>query len=126
MIARAKLKYSQLNRRSYNARRIAQGVALVMVLVIVLGGIVPVYAQTGDLIDAIGNVVTTITDIIQGVAIAAGIAGLSVWGFAKVARPVFPQISQLAANYIPDLLVGVGVVFVAATVVEALAGAFSP
>ena len=97
MLATAKLRFHQLNGRSYNARHIALGAALVIALAILFGDASPVFAQTEDLVNAIGNVVTTITDIIQGVAIAAGIAGLSVWGFSKVARPVFPQISQLAA-----------------------------
>lgn len=122
MFASAKLKFNQLNATPYHARLISLTMAIILAVAIIAGGST-VQAQTGELIDAIGNVVTIITDIIQGVAIAAGIAGLSIWGFSKVARPVFPQIAQIAANYIPDLLVGVAVVFVAATVVEALAGA---
>jgi hypothetical protein len=37
-----------------------------------------------------------------------------------VARPVFPQISGLTQNYIPDLMIGIAVVLVATQIVEAL------
>ena len=100
---------------------------LVVLLVMVgffLAG-TPAFAQGpgGDLGNVISELVNNITDLIQSVAIGAGILGLSIWGIGKVARPVFPQISQLTANYIPDLLIGVAVVFVAASIVEGIAGA---
>ena len=51
---------------------------------------------------AINFLVESITEIIQGVAVGAGILGLSIWGLGKVTRPVFPQIAQMAGNYISD------------------------
>lgn len=81
-------------------------------------------AQGGDEITtAFTEVVTTITGIIQGLAVVVGIAGLSIWGLARIARPVFPEMSQLTSQYIGSLVIGVVVVFLAATVVEGLAGA---
>jgi hypothetical protein len=81
-------------------------------------------AQGGDEITtAFSEVVITITGIIQGLAVVVGIAGLSIWGLARIARPVFPEMSQLTNQYIGSLVIGVVVVFLAATVVEGLAGA---
>jgi len=80
----------------------------------------PALAQNG-VGAALDAVVEAVTDVIQSVAVGAGILGLSIWGIAKVARPMFPQISGLAQNYIPDLLIGLAVIFVATEVVEALA-----
>ncbi len=81
-------------------------------------------AQGGDEITtAFSSVVETITGIIQGLAVVVGIAGLSIWGLAKIARPIFPELSNLTNQYIGGLVVGVIVVFVAATVVEGLASA---
>jgi quinol-cytochrome oxidoreductase complex cytochrome b subunit len=76
-----------------------------------------------EITTAFSNVVTTITGIIQGLAVVVGILGLSIWGLAKIARPVFPELSSLTNQYIGGLVVGVVVVFLAATVVEALASA---
>ena len=81
-------------------------------------------AQGGDEITtAFSGVVETIVGIIQGLAVVVGIAGLSVWGLARIARPIFPELSNLTQQYIGSLVIGVVVVFVAATVVEGLASA---
>jgi len=101
----------------------------VVTLLIVVGILLVVpagsaLAQGGDQITtAFAGVVETITGIIQGLAVVVGIAGLSIWGLARIARPVFPELSQLTNQYIGSLVIGVIVVFVAATVVEGLAGA---
>jgi len=53
-------------------------------------------AQGGDEITtAFAGVVETITGIIQGLAVVVGIAGLSIWGLARIARPIFPELGQL-------------------------------
>lgn len=80
-------------------------------------------AAGGDITAAFSGVVETITGIIQGLAVVVGIAGLSLWGMAKIARPIFPELSNLTNQYISSLVVGVIFVFVAATVVQALADA---
>ncbi len=91
-------------------------IALLVFLVVM-----PAYAQDGSGIgDVVNSLVTSITDIIQSVAVGAGILGLTFWGIGKVVRPMFPQVSALTQNYIPDLLIGIAVVLVAATVVEGL------
>jgi hypothetical protein len=101
----------------------------VVTLLIVLGILLVVpagsaLAQGGDEITtAFAGVVETITGIIQGLAVVIGIAGLSIWGLARIARPIFPELSQLTNQYIGSLVIGVIIVFVAATVVEGLAGA---
>ncbi|HID63189.1 MAG TPA: hypothetical protein EYP49_10680 [Anaerolineae bacterium] len=94
--------------------------AVAITTILVLGLATPAFAQVGEVVT---NLVTSITDIIQSVAIAAGVLGLSVWGIGKVARPIFPQVASLTQNYIPDLLIGVAVVFVASQLVEGLANA---
>ena len=76
-----------------------------------------------EITTAFTEVVETITGIIQGLAVVVGIAGLSVWGLARIARPIFPELSNLTQQYIGSLVIGVIVVFVAATVVEGLASA---
>jgi len=97
---------------------------LVMVGILLIAPAGSALAQGGDEITtAFSNVVTTITGIIQGLAVVVGIAGLSLWGLARIARPVFPEMSQLTSQYIGSLVVGVIIVFVAATVVEGLASA---
>ena len=95
---------------------------VVGVLLVVPAGVA--LAQGGDEITtAFSGVVETIVGIIQGLAVVVGIAGLSIWGLAKIARPIFPELSNLTQQYIGGLVVGVVVVFVAATVVEGLAAA---
>jgi hypothetical protein len=94
---------------------------MLTIAVLVFMVAMPAYAQDGSGIgDVVNNLVSAIVDIIQSVAIGAGILGLVVWGIGKVARPIFPQISGLTQNYIPDLLIGIAVVLVASQIVEAL------
>ena len=104
-----------------NPRFVGQVIALAVVAGIMFGAS-PALAD-----DALGGVVTTliesVTGIIQSIAIGAGILGLSIWAIGKVLRPVFPQVSGMTQNYIPDLLIGVAVVFVASEIVEGIAGA---
>ena len=76
-----------------------------------------------EITSAFTGVVETIVGIIQGLAVVVGIAGLSIWGLARIARPIFPELSQLTNQYIGSLVIGVIIVFVAATVVEGLASA---
>src|SRR5512136_2948646 len=92
---------------------------VVMVSLLLSLAATPVLAQGGggEIGTAITGIVTTITGIIQSVCVAAGVLGLSMWGIGKVARPVFPQLSALTQNYISDLMIGIAVVFVAATIV---------
>ncbi len=100
--------------------RLITGLIVVGMLLVVPAG--NALAQD-EITTAFSNVVTTITGIIQGLAVVIGILGLSIWGLAKIARPVFPELSNLTNQYIGGLVVGVVVVFLAATVVEALASA---
>jgi hypothetical protein len=83
----------------------------------------PAYAQGGPLGDVVNNLVEQIVGLVQSVAVGLGIVGLVLWAVAKLARPIFPQISGIAANYIPDLLIGLAVIFVASEIVEAIASA---
>jgi hypothetical protein len=106
-----------------NPYRIARWTSMLLCLGLLLGLASPALAQGGDIGQVVSDLVQSITDIIQGVAIGAGILGLSIWGLGKVTRPIFPQISQLAGNYISDLLIGVAVIFVAASIVEGIASA---
>ena len=97
---------------------------IVVTVVMLLGLAAPALASDGSgMGDVVNTMVKAITDIIQSICIGAGILGLSIWAIGKIARPVFPQISGLTQNYIPDLLIGIAVVFVATQIVEALASA---
>ena len=105
-------------------------VTIRLVTILIMAGLLLVLpagtalAQGGDEITAaFSGVVETIVGIIQGLAVVIGIAGLSVWGLARIARPIFPELSNLTQQYIGSLVIGVVVVFVAATVVEGLASA---
>ena len=95
---------------------------LVMIGLLLVVPATPAFAQDG-ISSALGDIVTSITDIIQGLTVVVGILGLTLWGFAKVARPIFPELSQLTGQYVGQFVLGVVVVFVAATVVEEIASA---
>lgn len=103
-------------------RFVAQVITGIVVLGLTLGS-TPVLAQSGDIGGVVTGLIESITGIIQTVAIGAGILGLSVWAIGKVVRPYFPQVASSTQNYIPDLLVGVAVVFVAGEIVEGIASA---
>jgi hypothetical protein len=87
------------------------------------GGLAFAQSGGGDVAAAFTDIVTTITDIIQSLTVVVGILGITFWGFGKVARPVFPEVSQMTNQYINGFLVGIVAVFVATSVVEALASA---
>ncbi len=76
-----------------------------------------------DFGDAISKIVEAIVGVIQSIAVGLGILGLTIWGLAKLARPVFPEISQQVQGYIPGLMIGLTVVFLATEIVEGLADA---
>lgn len=105
--------------------RITRIMTLLLMTSLLLGLAAPAMAQGGggSIGGAIDSIVTAITDIIQTVCVGLGILGLSIWGIGKIARPVFPQISALTANYMGDLMIGIAVVFVASQIVEGLASA---
>jgi hypothetical protein len=98
------------------------GILFALVVMMLYGQ--PVYAQGGPLGDVVNNLVEQIVSLVQSVAVGLGIMGLVLWAVAKLARPIFPQIAGIAANYIPDLLIGLAFIFVATEIVEAVAGAF--
>ena len=77
----------------------------------------------GAITEAFAAIIETVTGILQGLAVVAGILGLTLWGFAKIARPIFPELSALTQQYIGSFMIGIAVIFVASTVVESIAGA---
>ncbi len=76
-----------------------------------------------DFGDAISTIVEAIVGIIQSIAVGLGILGLTIWGLAKIARPVFPEISGQVQGYIPGLMIGLVVIFLATEIVEGLSSA---
>jgi hypothetical protein len=99
---------------------------LVMLGLLLVGPAGAALAQDGaGISEAFSGVVTTITDIIQSLTVVVGILGVTIWGFGKVARPIFPEVSSLTQQYISQFLVGVVAVFIAATVVEGITSALS-
>jgi type IV secretory pathway VirB2 component (pilin) len=119
---KAKTLFHPLLRLDPFTIRLVTALIMAGILLVIPAGLA--LAQGGDEITtAFTEVVTTITGIIQGLAVVVGIAGLSIWGLARIARPVFPEMSQLTNQYIGSLVIGVIIVFLAATVVEGLASA---
>ena len=99
---------------------------LVMLGLLLVGPAGSALAQDGaGISEAFSGVVTTITDIIQSLTVVVGILGVTIWGFGKVARPIFPEVAGLTQQYISQFLVGVVAVFIAATVVEGITSALS-
>ena len=113
------MKLNQLKPNQFFTRsRVA---TVVVVAIMVLAFAAPALAADGGGVgEVVNGMVKSIVDIVQSVAVGAGILGLTIWGIGKVARPVFPQISGLTQNYIPDLMIGIAVVLVATQIVEAL------
>ncbi len=103
----------------------------VMTLVLVFGFLISLEAtpalanqnSPADFGEAISTIVEAITGIIQSIAVGLGILGLTIWGLAKLARPVFPEISQQVQGYIPGLMIGLVVIFLAGEIVGGLAEA---
>jgi hypothetical protein len=63
-----------------------------LLVLLVIGSVLltasPAFAQDG-VGAALDSVVKAVTDVIQSVAVGAGILGLSIWGISKVARSPF-------------------------------------
>ena len=100
-------------------------VARLMTLIVVLGIMavaVPALAQDG-IGGTFDSIITSITDLIQQLTLAVGVLGIVIWGFGKVARPIFPEIAQMTAQYFNNFIIGVVVVFAAAEIVDMVAGA---
>jgi type IV secretory pathway VirB2 component (pilin) len=100
-------------------------VVRLMTLIVVMGIMtvaVPALAQegVGGTFDAI---ITSITELIQQLTLAVGVLGIVIWGFGKVARPIFPEIAQLTSQYFNNFIIGVVVVFAATEIVDMVAGA---
>jgi len=113
------MKLNQLQpNRFFTGRRMA---TMAITVLVVLAFAAPALAADGGGVgEVVNGMVKSIVDIVQSVAVGAGVLGLTIWGIGKVARPVFPQISGLTQNYIPDLMIGIAVVLVATQIVEAL------
>jgi len=93
-----------------------------IVLVGVLAVAHPALAQDG-IGGSLESIVTSITELIQQLTLVVGVLGIVIWGFGKVARPIFPEVSQLTAQYFNQFIIGVVVVFTAAEIVDMVAGA---
>ncbi len=101
-------------------------VTLVLVIGILSLAATPALANQNspaDFGDAISTIVEAIVGIIQSIAVGLGILGLTIWGLAKIARPVFPEISGQVQGYIPGLMIGLTVIFLATEIVEGLSSA---
>ena len=98
-------------------------VVRLMTLIVVLGVMtvaVPAFAADGTGFD---EIITSITSLIQDIALVLAVLGLVIWGLGKVARPVFPEISSMTQQYIPNMIIGLVVIFGAAKIVEKVGGA---
>ena len=107
--------------RNLNPYFVARVIVWIVLLGVLLGYAAPALADDG-IGGVVNNLVESITGIIQDIAIGAGVLGLTIFGIGKLVRPMFPQVAGLTQNYIPDLLVGVAIVFVATEIVEGIAG----
>ena len=111
-------------KRNINPVLVAKIVVGIVLFAILIGGITPVLAQGGgDIGDTLNEVINNIVDIIQQITIGIAILGLALWALGKLARPVFPQLSQLTANYISEFIIGIVVIFSVTKIVEGIANA---
>ncbi len=97
-----------------------------LMVILVMCGILftaaPALAQ-GGVGGKFEGIITKITELVQNLTLVIGLLGLVLWGFGKVARPIFPAISQLTNQYFNEFIIGIVVVFSAAEIVEMIAGA---
>jgi type IV secretory pathway VirB2 component (pilin) len=101
------MKVKNVLSKCFTRRRMVK-IATISLLILIVA--LPAFAQDGEGVGGVvNNLVSSITDIIQSVAVGAGILGLTFWGIGKVVRPMFPH-----------LLIGIAVVLVASQVVESL------
>jgi len=109
----------------FNPARVAKIIVGIILVAILIGGITPALAQGGggDIGDTLNEVINNIVDIIQQITIGIAILGLALWALGKRARPVFPQLSQLTANYISEFIIGIVVIFSVSKIVEGIASA---
>lgn len=112
-------------KRNINPVIVIKIIVGIVILAILIGGITPVLAQGGgsDIGDTLNEVITNIVDIIQKITIGIAVLGLALWALGKIARPVFPQLSQLTANYISEFIIGIVVIFSVTKIVEGIANA---
>ena len=112
--------------RKINPARVAKIIIWIVMLAILIGGITPVLAQGGgggDIGGTLNEIIDNVVGIIQQITIGVAILGLVIWALGKVARPVFPQLSQMTANYITEFIIGIVVVFAATKIVQGIANA---
>jgi len=96
----------------------------IVLLAMLIGGMTPVLAQgAGDIGDTLNEVINNIVGIIQGITIGVAVLGLTLWALGKLARPIFPQLAQLTANYITEFLIGIVVIFSVTKIVEGIVSA---
>jgi len=112
-------------KRNINPALVAKIVVGIVILAILIGGVTPVLAQGSgsDIGDTLNEVITNIVDIIQKITIGIAVLGLALWALGKIARPVFPQLAQLTANYISEFIIGIVVIFSVTKIVEGIANA---
>jgi type IV secretory pathway VirB2 component (pilin) len=105
--------------------RLRYPVARLMTMIVIFGVMAvahPALAQDG-IGGSLESIITSITDLIQQLTLGVGVLGVVLWGFGKVARPIFPEIAQLTAQYFNQFIIGVVAVFAAAEIVDMVAGA---
>lgn len=115
----------QLTKNLPKSIKMRYPVVRLMTLIVMMGIMsvaVPALAQDG-LGGSLGGIVTSITELIQQLTLVVGVLGIVLWGFGKVARPIFPEISQLTSQYFSNFIIGVVAVFAAAEIVDMVAGA---
>jgi len=118
--------HTTIFKRDLNLTVIFKTILWITLLAILIGGVTPVLAQGGgggDIGATINEVINNIVGIIQQITIGIAILGLALWALGKLARPVFPQLSQLTANYVTEFLIGIVVIFSVSKIVEGIAGA---
>jgi type IV secretory pathway VirB2 component (pilin) len=97
-----------------------------LMTLVVMAGLVfvaqPALAQDG-IGGAFEGIITSITELIQSITLGVGLLGIVLWGFGKVARPIFPEVSQMTAQYFNQFIIGIVVVFAATEIVDMVAGA---
>ncbi len=78
-----------------------------------------------DIVHSVTAIAVILTDIIHALTIVVGIAGLSIWGMAQIARPLFPDLAKNTSGYIRSIVFDEAVVVAGATVLKIIAGTLS-
>lgn len=84
----------------------------------------PAFAQdpAADMVTLLSDILIILTGVVQALTVIGAILGLTMWGFGKIAKPLFPGLSSLFnGEYVKSIIIDETIVFLASTIVRFLA-----